>query len=285
MGHLGLLLLALCGLAQAQNINCGPRTRRVVAVDNATSYTFTTQRLGYPEYQPNTECRVLYKQGPKCRTIQFSCSKVAVKGVQKKPSKETSPRFCFGDFMRVRRYGEKQRYCRGEKPKPEFNSTGAITVFFRSNPMIESKGAVCKIECTEDTSMWKGTLTSKDFPYPYPDNDTTDTVTVHPGYFIKFTYLAFDVDAPAELEILNTDNSDLVNAGSTSGNIDSGTLNTTFTVPHNEALVVFTASSNNNSATGYLIKWEAIKDPLSRSLDLDYDSDFDLEALEAFYSE
>merc|ERR1712002_867376 len=146
---LGLpLLLALSVFSTgAQNINCGQRTRRVIPVDVNQTFSFTSQRKGLAQYLPDTDCRALYKQGPNCHTIEFSCSQVAVKAGWKKPAKPDSDRYCWGDFMKVRRYGQKQRYCRNAKPAPEFNSTGPITVFFRAKADHKvSAGASCKIE-------------------------------------------------------------------------------------------------------------------------------------------
>merc|ERR1711862_1073296 len=88
----------------AQNINCGQRTRRVIPVDVNQTFSFTSQRKGLAQYLPDTDCRALYKQGPNCHTIEFSCSQVAVKAGWKKPAKPDSDRYCWGDFMKVRRW-------------------------------------------------------------------------------------------------------------------------------------------------------------------------------------
>merc|ERR1712002_1294432 len=193
---LGLpLLLALSVFSTgAQNINCGQRTRRVIPVDVNQTFSFTSQRKGLAQYLPDTDCRALYKQGPNCHTIEFSCSQVAVKAGWKKPAKPDSDRYCWGDFMKVRRYGQKQRYCRNAKPAPEFNSTGPITVFFRAKADHKvSTGAVCKIECTEYNSMYKGIIESENYPSPYSNATLSETVKTTTGHVLKFTIKDFDV--------------------------------------------------------------------------------------------
>jgi len=279
---LGLpVLLALSVFStEAQNINCGQRTRRVIPVDVNQTFSFTSQRKGLAQYLPDTDCRALYKQGPNCHTIEFSCSQVAVKAGWKKPAKPDSDRYCWGDFMKVRRYGQKQRYCRNAKPAPEFNSTGPITVFFRAKADHKvSAGAICKIECTEDNSMYKGVIESENYPMPYPSNSTSKTVETTPGNVLKFTFKDFDVNPSDGFEIEDSDATVLCSDSACTGTITSAT---------NKADVKFTGFGGTppNTARGFKITWKAIPDPTLRSLDLDYDYlDYDLEALEEEYSE
>jgi len=288
-----LLLLSLALLTiEAQNINCGQRTRRVVSVDKDKSFTFKSQRKGLAKYLPNTDCRVLYKQGPNCRMMKFSCTSVAVKAGWKRPAKPTSARYCWGDFMKVRRYGQKQRYCRQKKPEPEFNSTGAITVYFSSNyDQHVSTGSDCKIECIEDMSQYKGVVTSDNYPQPYQINRTAlPSQYVYPptGYVLKLKIKSFDVN-PGDDFTLWGNSAFCQSAGHSL--YDPG-------LPDCAAGQVYTTPSffsaefdfkgyqgtGKNTATGYQIVWTAVKDPSMRSLDDDY-LDYDLEALEAEYSD
>jgi len=298
---LGLpLLLALSILGtEAQNINCGQRTRRVISVDVNQTFSFTSQRKGLAQYLSDTDCRALYKQGPNCRTIQFSCSQLAVKAGWKKPSKITSDRHCWGDFMKVRRYGQNQRFCRNQKFEPEFNSTGPISVFFHAKEDHKvSTGAVCKIACTEDYSKYKGVFESENYPLPYNSSYTLYSngrthVTVPAGFVIKFTIQAFDVPEEFYLEYKDT-------TGSTMDHCQSANGMAGFSVPKCAVGDTYTTTSNTggpnwegyqghptpNTATGFRIIWQAIPDPTLRSLDLDYDYlDYDLEALEEEYSQ
>jgi len=288
MLRLALLLALSVFSTGAQNINCGQRTRRVIPVDVNQTFSFTSQRKGFTQYLPDTDCRALYKQGPNCHTIQFSCSQVAVKAGWKKPAKPDSDRYCWGDFMKVRRYGQKQRYCRNAKPAPEFNSTGPITVFFRAKADHKvSTGAVCKIECTEDNSMYKGVIESDNYPSPYSNATVSETVKTTTGHVLQFTFKDFDINSyPSEyFEIKDMGNGNTLcsNRGSTHPAC-TGTVTSTA----NEAFVSFNGFGGTppNTARGFKIIWKAIPDPTLRSLDLDNDYlDYDLEALEEEYSE
>merc|ERR1712002_624221 len=285
---LGLpLLLALSVFSTgAQNINCGQRTRRVIPVDVNQTFSFTSQRKGLAQYLPDTDCRALYKQGPNCHTIEFSCSQVAVKAGWKKPAKPDSDRYCWGDFMKVRRYGQKQRYCRNAKPAPEFNSTGPITVFFRAKADHKvSAGAICKIECTEDNSMYKGVIESQNYPMPYGSNGTSETVKTTTGHVLQFTFKDFDVNPSDGFNIEDSTGTKVF-----CSNVGGGDppCTGTITTNTNEVTVGFGGflGTPPNTARGFKITWKAIPDPTLRSLDLDYDYlDYDLEALEEEYSE
>jgi len=254
------------------NVNCGLHTRRIgIVVDNATSFQFTTQRKGEAEYKDNTDCRVLYKPGEKCHKIQFSCSQVAVKAKWNKPSKHyhnstkpSSSRFCFGDYMRVRSHGKMSRSCRGSKPT--VTSTGALAVFFHANPRTVSQGAVCTVECVEDTSAWKGEIVS---PVPMPSNfSEMVNITVEDGYGIRVAYKKFSVPcASAKVEILHGDDGSQVNTGRDCGDLIPG--ENTFTVLANSTTVDIEATLTPPT-TEWDIRWEAIKAPGAgmRSLDL-----------------
>jgi len=286
MLRLALLLALSVFSTGAQNINCGQRTRRVIPVDVNQTFSFTSQRKGFTQYLPDTDCRALYKQGPNCHTIEFSCSQVAVKAGWKKPAKPESDRYCWGDFMKVRRYGQKQRYCRNAKPAPEFNSTGPITVFFRAKADHKvSTGAVCKIECTEDNSMYKGVIESQNYPMPYGSNSTSKTVKTTTGHVLQFTIKDFDV-SPSDsfFQIKDSGGSTICSTAGGANPVCTGTLTTTT----NEASVTHTGFQGTppNTDRGFMIVWKAIPDPTLRSLDLDNDYlDYDLEALEEEYSE
>jgi len=285
MLRLALLLALSVFSTGAQNINCGQRTRRVIPVDVNQTFSFTSQRKGFTQYLPDTDCRALYKQGPNCHTIQFSCSQVAVKAGWKKPAKPDSDRYCWGDFMKVRRYGQKQRYCRNAKPAPEFNSTGPITVFFRAKADHKvSTGAVCKIECTEDNSLYKGVIQSENYPLPYSNNTMIKILNVTAGHIIKFTIRDLDLSPNDQFVIGDDDGSNICS------NYIGGSPPCTGTVTSktNVAAVAFQGFTGTppNTARGFKITWKVVKDPTLRSLDLDYDYlDYDLEALEEEYSE
>jgi len=288
MLRLALLLALSVFSTGAQNINCGQRTRRVIPVDVNQTFSFTSQRKGFTQYLPDTDCRALYKQGPNCHTIQFSCSQVAVKAGWKKPAKPDSDRYCWGDFMKVRRYGQKQRYCRNAKPAPEFNSTGPITVFFRAKADHKvSTGAVCKIECTEDNSLYKGVIQSENYPLPYSNNTMIKILNVTAGHVIKFTIRDFDVSPNDQFAIGDGDGpSPTVLCSNYAGG--SPPCTGTVTTVTNVATVAFQGFTGTppNTARGFKITWKVVKDPTLRSLDLDYDYlDYDLEALEEEYSE
>jgi len=287
MLRLALLLALSVFSTGAQNINCGQRTRRVIPVDVNQTFSFTSQRKGFTQYLPDTDCRALYKQGPNCHTIEFSCSQVAVKAGWKKPAKPESDRYCWGDFMKVRRYGQKQRYCRNAKPAPEFNSTGPITVFFRAKADHKvSTGAVCKIECTEDNSLYKGVIESENYPMPYSNATLSETVNTTTGHVIKFTFRDFDVGPTDQFAIKDGDGTWLCNTLTVP--LPSPPCTGTITSKTNVAQVAFAGFQGTppNTASGFKITWKAIKDPTLRSLDLDYDYlDYDLEALEEEYSE
>jgi len=293
-----LLLLSLSLFAiEAQNINCGPSTRRVVPVDWNKSFTFKSQRKGLTKYLPNTDCRVLYKQGPNCRTMKFSCTSVAVKAGWKRPAKPTSARYCWGDFMMVRRYGQKQRYCRQKKPEPEFNSTGAITVYFSSNyDQHVSTGSDCKIECIEDMSQYKGVVMSDYHPQPYQINRTaigpgatSYRVYAPTGYVLKLKIKSFDVNPGDDFSLWGP--TAFCKSAGNSQTFASGTPDCAagqeYTTSLDQAIFNFEGyqgTAGTNTATGYKIVWTAVKDPSLRSLDDDY-LDYDLEALEAEYSD
>jgi len=282
---LGLaLLLALSVFSTgAQNINCGQRTRRVIPVDVNQTFTFTSQRKGVAQYLPDTDCRALYKQGPNCHTLQFSCSQVAVKAGWKRPAKPNSDRYCWGDFMKVRRYGQNQRYCRNAKPAPQFNSAGPITVLFRAKADHKvSSGAVCKIECTEDYSMYKGVITSENYPLPYSTGSIMKTLKTGTGYIFKLTITEYDLASGDSLTLENGDLTILCALVATP--CSTGT----FTSTTNEVKIRWYGFGGTppNTAKGWAITWIAVKDPTLRSLDLDNDYlNYDLEALEEEYSE
>merc|ERR1712106_117195 len=134
-----LLLAATVLYAQAQTVTCGAKTTsKSVTVEDGGSYTFKTQKG--KKYKGNTKCTIEYKMGDSCAKMSFACTKFNTNNKDKKKCSK-------GDNVTVTANGKSKSYCK--KKKPKVTSSGDMTVKFTSDAKKHSKGAVCKLTCTE----------------------------------------------------------------------------------------------------------------------------------------
>merc|ERR1719244_1800824 len=147
----------------AEDIVCTKKMFKVVTIDQGDLFTYKTQASS--KYAAKTRCKVVYKTGPTCSSINFSCSKFNL------TSKKKSCRG--GDKMTVvADQGERERFC--QQFSPSVNASESLIVRFTSNKRGQSSGALCTAQCSSPTP-----ITSSSFSSP---DTTSGTPGVSSGY-------------------------------------------------------------------------------------------------------
>merc|ERR1740137_191146 len=148
MSLFGLLFIgaSFISWAHSQDVVCSKKMKKVVKVNEGDSFSFSTQ--AGDAYVAKSKCQVVYKKGPACPSIRFSCNQFDL------DSKKTSCKG--GDKINIVADGTSTQYCQDSAPDVT-TSSKTLKVVFTSNKKKNAAGAVCTSECvSEETTPTSG---------------------------------------------------------------------------------------------------------------------------------